>query len=956
MKLLGAVIWVLLLSFDVPAAPFYMNIGTLPNGGNCIPLGVSADGSVVVGVAVNASGQEEAFRWTGSTGVVGLGTLPDDIGSKACGVSADGSVVVGVAVNASGQEEAFRWTQSTGIVGLGTLSGGDRSAAYGVSDDGAVVVGTSGEAFRWTQADGMVGLGIIGPPDSVNNNSTAYGVSGDGSIVAGYHISSSSPMQAFRWTAADGMVGLGTLTGLSNWGADSSTAFGVSADGSTLVGDSSKDPYGSGYGAFRWTQADGMVGLDKFSEYVAGRALAVSDDGSRIVGYGYKSNSEILAFIWDAQHGMRNLQDVLVQDYGLDLTLTYGTLETARSISADGLTIVGDTYGQAWLARLEPHMSFSFEEDGDTTTDVSGDGNIGIVYEAIFAPGKGVGDSNAFEFNWSSANYIQVPYRSAQTVTDAITLEAWVYPTAWDNIYAGYNRIVSKYPCYLLRGVNGLAQFNILTENHGYKSVLDSQVMKLNQWHYLVGTFDGKSLALYVDGVQKDHTELLDNDTIVTNQLPIYIGENPKLNEGFSGIIDEVSLYGHAKQQSEIAETYESYTRKHDWPMFHNNLQHTGRSIYTGPEKGTVLWTYDTGGEVNSSPTIDKNGIIYVGSNDNNLYAVNPDGTLKWIYSTNGGIQSSPAIGRDGTIYVGSRDNNVYSIRPDGTLKWYYSTDGEITSSPTIGNDGTIYISSYDSNLYAFNPDGTLKWDYSAGWATPTIGRDGTVYAGFAGLRLHALTATGSLKWQSEPASNWPQTVPALSPDGTAIYYGADDGYLYARNTSDGSLKWKSPFTYGGIQSSPAVGNDGTLYVGTQYGSLWALNPEDGTLKWNYYMSLGAWSSPAIGADGTIYFATGYGHLFAMNPAGTSKWVYEGSYESDGHFHSSPAIGSNGVLYVGSTNGKLYAFGAPPCLADFDGDSDVDGTDLATFSAGGAGITLEELTSDFGRTDCPVCR
>lgn len=40
------------------------------------------------------------------------------------------------------------------------------------------------------------------------------------------------------------------------------------------------------------------------------------------------------------------------------------------------------------------------------------------------------------------------------------------------------------------------------------------------------------------------------------------------------------------------------------------------------------------------------------------------------------------------------------------------------------------------------------------------------------------------------------------------------------------------------------------------------------------------------------------------------------------------------------------------CEGDFDTDGDVDGSDLATFAAGGTTITLEEFATDFGRTDC----
>ena len=37
-------------------------------------------------------------------------------------------------------------------------------------------------------------------------------------------------------------------------------------------------------------------------------------------------------------------------------------------------------------------------------------------------------------------------------------------------------------------------------------------------------------------------------------------------------------------------------------------------------------------------------------------------------------IYSSPALGADGTIYVGSEDDNLYAINPDGTQQWAFAT------------------------------------------------------------------------------------------------------------------------------------------------------------------------------------------------------------------------------------------------------------------------------------------
>ena len=66
-------------------------------GGFYSPSGVSADGSVIVGTRHTDNGYtNEAFRWTQSSGIVGLGFLANDHhGSIATDVSADGSVVVG---------------------------------------------------------------------------------------------------------------------------------------------------------------------------------------------------------------------------------------------------------------------------------------------------------------------------------------------------------------------------------------------------------------------------------------------------------------------------------------------------------------------------------------------------------------------------------------------------------------------------------------------------------------------------------------------------------------------------------------------------------------------------------------------------------------------------------------------------------------------------------------------
>ena len=126
-------------------------------------------------------------------------------------------------------------------------------------------------------------------------------------------------------------MGLGDLPGAI----DNSSATGVSADGSVVAGTGRTV---SGNEAFRWTSGGGMVGLgDLAGGSFDSRARATSGDGSVVVGRG-RSASGFEAFVWDATNGMRELDQILTS---LGVDLTGWTLSEARSISADGLTIVG---------------------------------------------------------------------------------------------------------------------------------------------------------------------------------------------------------------------------------------------------------------------------------------------------------------------------------------------------------------------------------------------------------------------------------------------------------------------------------------------------------------------------------------------------------------------------------------------------------------------------------------
>jgi outer membrane protein assembly factor BamB len=140
------------------------------------------------------------------------------------------------------------------------------------------------------------------------------------------------------------------------------------------------------------------------------------------------------------------------------------------------------------------------------------------------------------------------------------------------------------------------------------------------------------------------------------------------------------------------------------------------------PKTCNPLWTATTGGAVQSSPTI-VNGVVYVGSSDTKLYAFDATGTTGcsgtpktcnplWTGATGAGIdQSTPAVA-NGVVYIGSFDNNLYAFDATGTTGCSGTpktcnplltgtTGNSVASSPAV-TSYAVYVGSYDGNLYGW--------------------------------------------------------------------------------------------------------------------------------------------------------------------------------------------------------------------------------------------------------------
>jgi outer membrane protein assembly factor BamB len=82
---------------------------------------------------------------------------------------------------------------------------------------------------------------------------------------------------------------------------------------------------------------------------------------------------------------------------------------------------------------------------------------------------------------------------------------------------------------------------------------------------------------------------------------------------------------------------------------------------------GQIMWSTKLGPMVQSSPVIDENGLVYIGSSDGNLYGVESEsGDIVLTYNIGSIIYATPLV-LDQKIYVGSQDTYFYSLWAPGS-------------------------------------------------------------------------------------------------------------------------------------------------------------------------------------------------------------------------------------------------------------------------------------------------
>jgi WD40 repeat protein len=351
-------------SITVSARAEFLSLGLIPNGfSNSSAIDVNTDGSVVTGFFEDFKRKRKPFRSEQGTGMHELAAGQGFV----TGLVDEGGLPFGVALQ-SGLYRATIWHSPSIPTYLPLPSERpELSHCEAASADGSVLVGwlkdssNGHRALRWT-AEGVELL----DPYTVKAQTMATAISSSGKIIVGMEWTGSelndrdARIQPVRWNSF-GVQRLPMFDQNYNWFVKD-----ISSDGSVLSG--MRWPVGAlgpwrdqnGTMCFRWE--NGMITL--LGDLPGGDTISYgptsSADGRIVVGTSHISERNT-AFVWDAAHGMRSLESVL-RRYGVDVEDWW--LETATSISGDGLAIVGwgihkkSGRREAWLARL-PKQAFA---------------------------------------------------------------------------------------------------------------------------------------------------------------------------------------------------------------------------------------------------------------------------------------------------------------------------------------------------------------------------------------------------------------------------------------------------------------------------------------------------------------------------------------------------------------------------------------------------------------------
>ncbi|NEO36537.1 MAG: LamG domain-containing protein [Moorea sp. SIOASIH] len=259
---------------------------------------------------------------------------------------------------------------------------------------------------------------------------------------------------------------------------------------------------------------------------------------------------------------------------------------TAQEIKADmHQSLTGKESGLVGYWQLN-----QIQSEGNTikVLDLTGNNNHGTVHGAILKDDNTLPISSNIVTSaswWGCAapignlghkvmqfdgvnDYVEIS--AHKNPTSAITVSLWAksHTENWNQTAC----LASKRDAYVMHPILGEKSIQFFIYSNGWQYVKSTQP-DINQWHHYAGTFDGKTLKLYIDGVEvasKNIAGVINEDTGV-----LCLGRDDGPSQYLNGQIAEVRIWNKARSAEEIqADMYQRLTGKESGLVGYWQLNH----------------------------------------------------------------------------------------------------------------------------------------------------------------------------------------------------------------------------------------------------------------------------------------------------------------------------------------------------------------------------------------------
>lgn len=308
-----------------------------------------------------------------------------------------------------------------------------------------------------------------------------------------------------------------------------------------------------GYGAVGSMVIEVIAPVTEINVAGEGGATTIAVEGATLQMHGTVSPADAtnptvtwsVLTIDDNESGMTGRASI--DEHGLLTFIASGTVKVIATAN-DGSEVTGELIitlgGPTLLGRWNMD-----EGSGETVYDSSGFENHGTIYGDVDWQSTGVAGKCLFFSN----GRVCIPYDKMIAPRTAITVETW----AKFNSTSSWQRVIAKsrkpqFDYLFLMGDGNDIRFIIGRE--GSECGLSGGVISTGVWHHLVGTYDGSTLRIYVDGQQKASAAV--TGLIDTHENALYLGHDGQA-ESLWGCLDEVALYNYALTPEEVLAHYQ---------------------------------------------------------------------------------------------------------------------------------------------------------------------------------------------------------------------------------------------------------------------------------------------------------------------------------------------------------------------------------------------------------------